>query len=200
MTQYVIISYKSGRAYLGKLTATSRYKTIFQIGTLTNSSLCYTRDDGKSLYVNGDLEICGMDGRYVYTNSVESIKFVTEELILKLKQSKKQIEEIKQSLSTVEGTVLKFLHFDFNNINSIYNMILEVETLMLTKSDSYQQYENLFKNSDKPVLCKVSNKSDTLSSSTVFKVIKKEFNILNDSFVTIDNEKYLFVEPLEYRL
>ena len=78
-------------------------------------------------------------------------------------------------------------------------MILEIETLMLTKSDSYQQYENLFKNSDKPVLCKVSNKSDTLSSSTVFKVIKKEFNILNDSFVTIDNEKYLFVEPLEYR-
>ena len=201
MSNYVIISYNNNRSYLAKLKPNSYYRGIFQLTDL--SGKYYTRDNGRDLYVNSDLKVCGCDGRDVCNYSVDSVEFVTNELIFKLKKHKTELKEVIEILSNIDSTVLKFLHLhlDSNRVSNMDNIVTEFESLVLeNKSVSYEQYENLFKNSDKPVLCKVSNKSDTLSSSTVFKVIKKEFNILNDSFVTIDNEKYLFVEPLDYRL
>lgn len=201
MSNYVIISYNNNRSYLAKLKPNSYYRGIFQLTDL--SGKYYTRDNGRDLYVNSDLEVCGSNGRDVCNYSVNYIEFVTNELILKLKKHSKEVKEIKEILSNIDSTVLKFLHLylDSNKVSSIDDIIIEFDSLTLeNKSTSYKQYENLFKNSDKPVLCKVSNKSNNLSSSTVFKLIKKEFNVLSDSFFTVDNEKYLFVEPLEYRL
>lgn len=200
MSNYVLITYNNNKVYLAKLSPTNYYCGIFRLKDLTNRY--YTRDNGKDLYVNSDLKVCGFSGASVCNYSVVSVNFVTHELISKLKNQKKELKEIQEMLTKIDSNVLQFLKLDLdlNKLLSIENIITEFESLTLTnKSASYAQYETLFKNSDKPILCKVSNNSNKLVESTVFKLIKKDFNLLADSFLTVDNEKYLHVEPLEYR-
>lgn len=203
MNKYVIINYPGKPSALARLHLCNR-KNIFALASLHKHDGCdlyWTKertlrtyfDWGSSyisrlLYVNSDLQICGQDARLLYHTKDITLTLLNDEIINSLLENKENLKKSEYVLN-------------FFNVN-ILDILDDLESLASSSklSESYLQFLELFKDSDSPILCKVSNTLEDLTDSTTFKLIKKEFKILQNSFITVENESFNYVKPLAYRL